>query len=228
MGTFHQFVAVTALLTLPLCASVKALTPAAGSAAVRAWGRGEVAQGYRLYVSAGCYQCHGYVGQGSKMTGPALIPLSGNDAYIAGYVRSPRGLMPPFSARVLSPSALNLIIVYIHSLKPGRPAKEIALLKPYLTDQPPPSGVGLPAAGFASTPSIVGGKADYLTHCAVCHGANREGGIGPRLTNEGASHTLDQVIGIILNPPQGMPKLSPRPLAPDAIRGVAAYVRSAH
>ncbi len=35
---------------------------------------GDAANGYKLFMADGCYQCHGTVGQGSRGTGPRLAP----------------------------------------------------------------------------------------------------------------------------------------------------------
>src|SRR5579862_490217 len=59
--------------------------------------------GQRLFVKFGCYECHGYLGQGSTFTGgtrlgPPQIPLSA----FTGYVREPTGQMPPYIAKAIS------------------------------------------------------------------------------------------------------------------------------
>ena len=91
----------------------------------------DVEKGYRLFVAQGCYQCHGYVGQGSQATGPALVPLALTDVGFRTYIRSPRGVMPPYSARILPRDSVTLILAYIRSLKPGRAASEIPALARY-------------------------------------------------------------------------------------------------
>ncbi|HEX2762073.1 MAG TPA: c-type cytochrome, partial [Rhizomicrobium sp.] len=35
--------------------------------------KGDAANGRKLYLADGCFQCHGRVGQGGLMTGPAPI-----------------------------------------------------------------------------------------------------------------------------------------------------------
>lgn len=91
----------------------------------------DVETGYRLFVAQGCYQCHGYVGQGAQATGPALVPLALTDAGFRAYIRSPRGVMPPYSARILPRDSVTSILAYIRSLKPGRAASEIPALARY-------------------------------------------------------------------------------------------------
>jgi ubiquinol-cytochrome c reductase cytochrome c subunit len=75
-----------------------------------------VERGRAAIVSKGCYECHGYVGQGSIISGPALaglqIPFEGLDAF----VRAPSGQMPPYSKKILSEADLRDIQAFIASL----------------------------------------------------------------------------------------------------------------
>ena len=68
----------------------------------------EHGDGQQLYESRGCFQCHGYLGQGGS-AGPRLapvpIPLS---AFIA-IVRKPPNVMPAYSPNVLSDDELRKI-----------------------------------------------------------------------------------------------------------------------
>ena len=67
---------------------------------------GNVDAGKKLYVSIGCYQCHGYEAQGSSATGPRLGPRSIPFASFSRYVRQPTGQMPPYTAKVLADADL--------------------------------------------------------------------------------------------------------------------------
>jgi ubiquinol-cytochrome c reductase cytochrome c subunit len=91
-----------------------------------------VAHGKAIYFGVGCSNCHGGVGQGSILTGPALAPLQLSDEAVVRYVRRPTGLMPPFSATILSENDLQVIIAYLRSQPPTRPPSEIPLLAPYV------------------------------------------------------------------------------------------------
>jgi ubiquinol-cytochrome c reductase cytochrome c subunit len=81
-----------------------------------------------LYVSVGCYQCHGYEAQGSNATGPRLGPRPMVLAAFSRYVRQPSGQMPPYTAKVVSDADMANIYAFIQA-RP-EPAKEIPLLKP--------------------------------------------------------------------------------------------------
>jgi ubiquinol-cytochrome c reductase cytochrome c subunit len=88
---------------------------------------GNADAGKKLYVSVGCYQCHGYEAQGSNATGPRLGPRPMAFPAFSRYVRQPPGQMPPYTAKVVSDADLANIYAFIQS-RP-EPAKEIPLLK---------------------------------------------------------------------------------------------------
>jgi ubiquinol-cytochrome c reductase cytochrome c subunit len=85
--------------------------------------------GQRLYVSFGCYECHGYQGQGSVQTGgsrigPPQIPYSG----FLAYIRQPAGQMPPYTSKAASDAQLADIYVFLKSRPEGSPSNAIPLL----------------------------------------------------------------------------------------------------
>jgi ubiquinol-cytochrome c reductase cytochrome c subunit len=77
-----------------------------------------VEEGKKLFASYGCYQCHGYEGQGSSSTGPRLGPRPLPLASFSRYVRRPTGQMPPYTAKVVSDADL----ANIHAFLEARPA----------------------------------------------------------------------------------------------------------
>lgn len=85
--------------------------------------------GQRLFVRDGCYECHGYLGQGSTSTGgtrlgPPQIPLS---AFVS-YLREPTGQMPPYTAKVISNEDLAEIYNFLKTVPPPPPLKTIPIL----------------------------------------------------------------------------------------------------
>ena len=77
-----------------------------------------VEEGKKLFASYGCYQCHGYEGQGASGTGPRLGPRPLPLASFSKYVRRPTGQMPPYTAKVVSDADL----ANIHAFLEARPA----------------------------------------------------------------------------------------------------------
>jgi ubiquinol-cytochrome c reductase cytochrome c subunit len=82
------------------------------------------------FVQHGCWECHGFEGQGStatsggKVIADTKLPL---DAFTA-FVHNSNGAMPPFSAKVVSNAELADIYAYLESRPQPKPAKDIALL----------------------------------------------------------------------------------------------------
>lgn len=90
---------------------------------------GNAENGRKLFVSYGCYQCHGYEAQGSSATGPRLGPRPIAFAQLSKYVRAPTGQMPPYAAKVLSDADLSDMYAFLQS-RPQPPAVDsIQLLK---------------------------------------------------------------------------------------------------
>jgi len=89
---------------------------------------GDAKNGRRIYASYGCYECHGYVGQGSTATGPRLAPDPIPFTAFARYVREPRGDMPPYTAKVASDQELADIYAFLRSLPQPTSVQSIPLL----------------------------------------------------------------------------------------------------
>ena len=107
-----------------LVAAVAAQAPAPSPNAAPA---GSAETGKKLFVSYGCYQCHGYEAQGSSATGPRLGPRPIAFAAFSRYVRQPTGQMPPYTTKVVSDADLTNIYAFVSS-RPA-PATNIPLLK---------------------------------------------------------------------------------------------------
>ena len=89
-----------------------------------------VENGKTAFVKNGCWQCHGFEGQGSVTTSAGRVIADTQlpaDAF-AAYVRKPTGAMPPFSATVLSDSDLADIYAYLEARPKPQAAKDIPLL----------------------------------------------------------------------------------------------------
>ena len=106
----RAFVLIACLLALILTS--EALTIAQASAAAPA---ANVDEGKKLYASYGCYQCHGYEGQGSAATGPRVGPRPIPLASFSRYLRRPTGQMPPYTTKVLSESDLAKIYAFLEA-----------------------------------------------------------------------------------------------------------------
>lgn len=89
---------------------------------------GNAETGRKLFVSYGCWQCHGYEGQGGA-AGPRLsarpLPFAG----FARYIRRPTNQMPPYTAKVVPDADLQHIHAFLVSRPAPPPASSIPLLK---------------------------------------------------------------------------------------------------
>ena len=106
---------------------------AALAAGLVSWQAGAVAasaeKGKAAFLQHGCWQCHGYVGQGG-ITGPKLAPNPMPLDAMSVFVRNTRGAMPPYQKAILSDADLADIHAYLSSLPKPPDAKSIPLLKP--------------------------------------------------------------------------------------------------
>jgi ubiquinol-cytochrome c reductase cytochrome c subunit len=87
-----------------------------------------VAEGKQIFIRVGCYQCHGYAGQGGAAGGklaPEPLPY---DA-LATFVRETTGVMPAYSTAILSDADLQKIYAYLKSIKKAPSVDSIPLLK---------------------------------------------------------------------------------------------------
>jgi len=87
---------------------------------------GNIQNGKKIYSSYGCYQCHGYEGQGG--VGPRLAPRPTAFAAFSKYIRQPTGEMPPYTVKVVSDKEAADIYAFLQSIAPPPPANSIPLL----------------------------------------------------------------------------------------------------
>ncbi len=88
---------------------------------------GNAENGKRLYEKVGCYECHGYAGQGGR-DGARIAATSLPVSALIRYVRRPSGSMPAYTEKVLPDAELTDIYAYLKSLPVAKPGKDIPLL----------------------------------------------------------------------------------------------------
>jgi ubiquinol-cytochrome c reductase cytochrome c subunit len=90
---------------------------------------GSAEKGKVAYVKHGCWQCHGFMGQGG-VTGPKLAPNPMPVEALSAFVRNTNGAMPPYQKAILPDADLADIHAYLQSLPKAPDYKSIPLLNP--------------------------------------------------------------------------------------------------
>jgi len=111
---------------LPLAVMMMVVAPAWAQTAPK----GDPDNGRKVYLADGCFQCHGRVGQGGLMTGPAPILAQTKLPYAAftRQLRNPINDMPPYPAKLLPDQEMADIYAFLQSLPGRRPVKDIPIL----------------------------------------------------------------------------------------------------
>ena len=85
-------------------------------------------KGKQLYVKHGCWQCHGTLGQGGGVAGPAIVPNVMPLEAMTNFIRKPSRAMPPYRDAILSNADLAEIHAYLMSIPKFPDHKSIPLL----------------------------------------------------------------------------------------------------
>jgi mono/diheme cytochrome c family protein len=92
---------------------------------------GNVLEGKRLYMTVGCFLCHGRAGQGGALNGPVpsiaktQMPFEG----FRGQLREPANDMPAYTEAVMSEKQIADIYAFVQSLAGPLQSKEMAIFK---------------------------------------------------------------------------------------------------
>lgn len=106
------------LLTSLLAASLLAGTAAFAQDAAP---QGSAENGKKLFTADGCYQCHGYAGQGAPGYAPRIAPkLLPYQAFLK-QLRQPRADMPPYEVAIVSDQQIADIYAYLKAQKEDDP-----------------------------------------------------------------------------------------------------------
>jgi mono/diheme cytochrome c family protein len=89
-------------------------------------------KGKVAFTKFGCWQCHGFQGQGSVATsnGKVLAPDPMPWETFSAFVRTSNTNMPPFTEKVVSDEDLADIYAYLQSIPKAADYKSIPLLNP--------------------------------------------------------------------------------------------------
>lgn len=91
---------------------------------------GDAANGKRIYLAVGCYECHGRAGQGGAFnyTAPPLAGLEMPAELFVAFLRNAPNDMPTYAVSVLPDKDAASIYAFLRSLPGRKPVKDIPLL----------------------------------------------------------------------------------------------------
>ena len=117
------------LVSLLLAGGVLAAV-AAGPVLAQDAPKGDADAGKKVYIADGCFECHGRVGEGGAMNGPAPILAKTKLPFAAfeGQLRNPANDMPPYSATLVTDQQAADIFAYLQSLPGPRPVGDVPIL----------------------------------------------------------------------------------------------------
>ena len=111
-------------LVLSLALTGLAAAAVAGSAyAQNAPPKGDPVHGKKIYVADGCWQCHGYQGQGGS--GPKLAPTPLPYEAVFRQLRKPRGTMPVYTHVTTPDQDVADIYAYLQSVPKAKTVADI-------------------------------------------------------------------------------------------------------
>jgi mono/diheme cytochrome c family protein len=115
--------------TLISCVATAALSVSfAAALAAESSSTGDAVNGKRLFMTVGCYECHGTTGAGGGFAGPRLAPNPLPFVGVKAKLRTASGRMPVFSEAVLKDAEIADIYAYLQSILNGKSAHDIELL----------------------------------------------------------------------------------------------------
>ncbi len=118
-------VSMTLVFTSAIWAQRQESSPASTSAASPGTIKGDPAKGKTRFRDYGCDSCHSGEGQGS-FAGPRLGPNPMPFPQFVRYVRAPRGVMPPYTEKLLD-SEQDLADIHAYLSTRPKPAPVSAL-----------------------------------------------------------------------------------------------------
>ena len=90
---------------------------------------GSAEKGKVAFINHGCWQCHGFDGQGS-VAGSKIAPNPMPLEALSAFVRNTNGAMPPYQKAILSDADLADIHAYLQSMPKAPDSRSIPLLNP--------------------------------------------------------------------------------------------------
>jgi mono/diheme cytochrome c family protein len=164
-------------------------------------GTSSVANGKRVFATAGCVACHGRQGEGTA-SGIQIAPPPLELPALINYVREPTGKMPPFGSGAVSDQQLSDIYAFLKSVAPP------------------------PSAGESLTGNGDNGKKLFLAYgCFECHGRQGAGAsTGPRIGPPAISFAA--VLRYVRAPSGQVPPYTTKVVSDQELADIYTYLKS--
>lgn len=88
----------------------------------------DIENGKKHFNSDGCYQCHGYAGQGALLTGPRISRTTLTFEQFLNQLRKPASAMAPYEEPVMPEKTAADIYAYLKSMLEPPDPKSLSLL----------------------------------------------------------------------------------------------------
>ena len=198
---------------------------------------------------ANCTSCHGADGSGAIPQAPKFTSVEFISSYPAAQffksVTGGKGIMPAWQSRLSDDdrwAAVERVRTFAYKPATGAAqapspaggteqptqAPPTAGATPTTAIQPtaPPAATQAPAAAAPAGDPAAGKQTWATKPCQGCHGANAEGGIGPKLA--GTSRTWDQVLTTVRNgkPGTAMVAFSAAQISDKELADIYAWLKS--
>jgi mono/diheme cytochrome c family protein len=120
--------AAAAALMLVVVAPARQVLAQSGGGGQQAAPKGDAKAGQQLYMSIGCWECHGSQAQGGAVTGPRLAHTALPFGAMLQQLRVPQNAMPPYEPASVSDEDVANIYAWLESLPAPQSAANIPLL----------------------------------------------------------------------------------------------------
>jgi mono/diheme cytochrome c family protein len=89
---------------------------------------GDAKNGEKHFLSDGCYQCHGYAGQGATQTGPRISRTALTFDQFLNQLRHPANAMAPYEEPIMPEKTAADIYAYLKAMPEPPDPKSLQLL----------------------------------------------------------------------------------------------------
>lgn len=168
---------------------------------------GNTQNGKQVFMSKGCFACHGLEAQGTDRTRPPGVrigPPTFSFAFFSRYVRQPSGQMPAFATAALSDAQLADIYAFLKTVPP------------------PPQSETAPAGNAEN-----GRRLFVRDGCYECHGREGQGSLQTRASQIGPPpFPFSAFLAYVRHPSGAMPPYTAKVVSDAEMADIYAFLKS--